>query len=234
MTDIHTHILPQMDDGSQSAAESLAMLEESARQGITCIAATPHFYAQENSPAEFLRRRAVSAGLLKEIWNPGLPEVRLGAEVCYFDGMSRSEGMEALCIEGTELLLLEMPFCPWSRRALREVWELQARTGLRVMLAHVERYLRWQTAETWDMLEGWGVLNQCSASFFLRWQTRHRALKLLRKGRVHMLGSDCHNMKNRPPRLGEALALLQAGDRERLEENEKNLLGRGGWDETLA
>ena len=76
--------------------------------------------------------------------------------------MSRSEGMEALCIEGTELLLLEMPFCPWSRRALREVWELQARTGLRVMLAHVERYLRWQTAETWDMLEGWGVLNQCT------------------------------------------------------------------------
>ena len=56
MTDIHTHILPQMDDGSQSAAESLAMLEELARQGITCIAATPHFYAQENSPAEFLRR----------------------------------------------------------------------------------------------------------------------------------------------------------------------------------
>ena len=54
MTDMHCHILPGMDDGSRSAAESLSMLEASAAQGVDRIVATPHFYAGENSPEVFL------------------------------------------------------------------------------------------------------------------------------------------------------------------------------------
>ena len=99
MIDVHAHILPHMDDGSRSTSESLAMLEESTKQGINLVAATPHFYARENSPEEFLKRRGRSAARLRERWCPGLPELRLGAEVFWFEGMSRWEGLESLCME---------------------------------------------------------------------------------------------------------------------------------------
>lgn len=52
---------------------------------------------------------------------------------------------------------------------------------------------------------------QSNASFFLQWSTKHKAVHMLDAGRIHLLGSDCHNMAERPPRVGEALA--QIGDR---------------------
>ena len=105
MIDFHSHILPEIDDGSGSAAESLQMLEVSARQGVKLIAATPHFYAAESSPEQFLRRRAKSAGMLQKLLGSALPQVLLGAEVCYFDGISRTEALEGLKLELSALQL---------------------------------------------------------------------------------------------------------------------------------
>ena len=62
MIDIHSHILPGMDDGSSSIEESLAMARESARQGVRLIAATPHFYATEENPHRFLARVSRTLG----------------------------------------------------------------------------------------------------------------------------------------------------------------------------
>lgn len=212
MTDIHAHVLPGMDDGSGSTEESLAMLRASAEQGISRVAATPHFYAWENSPAEFLARRAAAAERLRARWAPELPTLLLGAEVCYFEGMSRVRELDALRVEGTRLLLLEMPFAPWTDRMLRELLLLHQRLGVDVLLAHMERYLRFQKRAVWTVLREAGVLMQCNAGFFLDWRTRARARRMLRSGQVHLLGSDCHNMRTRPPRLGDALQLL--GERE--------------------
>jgi len=228
MTDIHSHVLPQMDDGSRSVDESLAMLEALAAQGVGCVVATPHFYADENSPEEFLKRRATAVTKLTEAWRPGLPTLKLGAEVCYFEGINLCQGLDTLKIEDTGLLLLEMPFCRWSQRMLLEVRELQASTAT-VLLAHIERYLRWQDRETWDMLADWGVLNQCNASFFLRWQMRRKAIRMLHEGKIHLLGSDSHNMDSRPPEMGKALAMLGREEREILEGNSRKLLP--DWEE---
>lgn len=229
MIDVHSHVLPGMDDGSRSVEESLTMLEASAKQGVTCMAATPHFYADENSPEEFLTRRALAAQQLRNAWRPGLPTLKLGAEVCYFEGISRCEGLERLRFEGIDLLLLEMPFCPWTKRMVREVLEIHSQAGITVLLAHIERYLRWQQEEVWDTLGAAGVLNQCNASFFLRWQTKRKALRMLRKGRIHLLGSDCHNMDIRPPRLGEVLTVL--GQRERAILAESSRIYLPNWEE---
>lgn len=223
MTDIHCHVLPQMDDGSRSVEESLSMLEALSSQGVDRVVATPHFYADENGPDEFLDRRAASLEKLTKAWRPGLPALKLGAEVYYFDGISRCEALDVLKIEEVGLLLLEMPLCRWNQRMLQEVRELQSSRAA-VLLAHIERYLRWQGRETWDLLADWGVLNQCNASFFLSWHTRRRALRMLREGRIHMLGSDSHNMDTRPPRLDAALAVLGCREREVLEENSRNIL----------
>jgi len=231
MTDIHCHVLPRIDDGSRSVEESLAMLEALAAQGVDRAAATPHFYADESSLEEFLDRRAASMEKLAEVWRPGLPALKLGAEVYYFDGMSRCERLDALKIEDAGLLLLEMPLCRWSRRMLQEVREIQESRAA-VLLAHIERYLHWQDRETWDALADWGVLNQCNASFFLRWQTKRKALRMLREGKIHLLGSDSHNMENRPPRLDAALAAMGREGRGILMENSRRFLP--GWEEGKA
>ena len=79
MIDLHSHILPQVDDGSRSTEESLQMLTALAAQGVTDVAATPHFYASENGPDRFLARRARSWQQLRPHLTASLPRVHLGA-----------------------------------------------------------------------------------------------------------------------------------------------------------
>ena len=64
--DFHTHILPGIDDGSASVEESIELLKAEAAQGITKVVATPHFYANYDSPERFLERRAKAKVLLDE------------------------------------------------------------------------------------------------------------------------------------------------------------------------
>lgn len=223
MIDIHSHVLPGIDDGSGSVEESVAMLRESARYGIRCVAATPHFYPAENSPEQFLERREAAADRLRAAWEPGLPELLLGAEVQFFEGISRAEEIDALALGG-RLLLLEMPFCPWTDRMISEAVLLREQRGLEVVLAHIEQYLRWQPRELWNELPGLRLLTQCNAGFFLDWRTRRRARRMLAEGKIHLVGSDAHNMTSRPPRLGKALASLGEGERQVLERNARWLL----------
>lgn len=229
MIDLHSHVLPEIDDGSRSAKESLEMLRESARQGIGCIAATPHFYPMEETPEHFLSRRNAAAERLKRAWRPGLPELLLGAEVYFFEGMSMSRDLMALRLEGTQLLLVEMPVRPWTARMMSELLAVQARRGITVVMAHIERYFRFQSSDIWDGLLARGILMQCNAEFFISWKTRRKARQMLEDGRIHFLGSDSHNMSSRPPRLGEALAMLGESERRRLEQNIRQLVtGSGG------
>ena len=204
MIDIHTHILPGMDDGSGSLEESLAMAKESARQGVRLLAATPHFYATQEDPERFLQRREASLALLESAWQDGFPTLLVGAEVRYFDGISRVEKIAHLTLDHTRILLLEMPFTSWSRRMVDEVLELQRSRGLQVLLAHVERYLKDQDGQVWETFRQNGVWMQCNANFFLRWQTKRKAQALFKKGEIQMLGSDTHNMTSRPPNLAMA------------------------------
>lgn len=223
MIDIHSHVLPGIDDGSKSVEESLAMLQAFAQQKIGCVVATPHFYAMENSPKRFIMKRKAAVDRLRAAWQPGLPRLLLGAEVLFFEGISHMEEIDALCLGGV-LLLLEMPFCPWSDHMVSEIVALHDQRGLTVVLAHIERYLRWQPKELWDELLGRGLLMQCNASFFLDWRTKRKARRMLAEGRVHLLGSDAHNMTSRPPRLGEAMSSLREEERRVLERNIHRLL----------
>ena len=116
LTDFHSHILPGVDDGSRSVEQSLQMLRAEADQGIMRIVATPHFYARHDDPDRFIRRRnAAAAALQKDMEDhPGFPQIVLGAEVHYFPGISESEHLSKLTIEGTDYVLIEMPTPPWS------------------------------------------------------------------------------------------------------------------------
>lgn len=184
------------------------MLTVSARQGISCMAATPHFYPLETSLEQFLKCRAKAVDKLQAAWRPEFPTLLMGAEVYYFSGISHAGGLEPLRIEGTPLLLLEMPLCTWSDRMVAEIKTLQNRSGFTILLAHIERYLHFQRRAVWDELLEAGVLMQCNAKFFLRWNTKHKAMRLFDTGRVHLLGSDCHNIVDRAPCMADALKTM--------------------------
>ena len=203
MIDWHSHILPKMDDGSKSAEESADLLRMQSEQGVEIVVATPHYYAEEERPDDFLQRRYRSFQLLRERVLPTHPKILLGAEVRYYPGISSMENIRALCIEGTSLLLLEMPFSRWTEYTVREVLKL-SHLGITVILAHIERYLSFQDKNVWERLADSGIFMQINASFLLRFSTKGKALKLLRKGKVQFIGSDCHDLTVRPPRIGSA------------------------------
>lgn len=209
MTDFHMHVLPGMDDGSRDVGTSVAMLERSASYGVDTVAATSHFYAEDNDVPHFLSRRRRSYERLQEaVWDRvDLPQVLLGAEVLYFAGMSTVDTLDALCLEGTDLLLLEMPFVVWTERVLREVEAMQ-RSGLQVVAAHIERYMEIQPRRVMDAFFDLGTFIQCNGEFFLSRRTVRQALRMFRQGQMQFLGTDAHNMTSRPPNLGEAVQII--------------------------
>lgn len=209
MIDFHSHILPQIDDGSSGVKESLEMLEELSLQGVDTVVSTSHFYATQRSPQEFLARRERAVEQLKARLPENAPRILLGAEVLYFPGMSRMDELSTLCIEGTNILLLEMPFRPWSEHMIREVHDLARSGRYTLMMAHIERYYDDQPVSVWDDLLGEGVLMQSNADFFLPFFAGRKALRLLREDRIHLLGTDCHNMTSRPPQMDEALRVIR-------------------------
>ena len=212
MIDFHCHVLPRMDDGSKSTEESLAMLRRSAEQGVTTVAATPHYYAERETVSDFLARREAAASALREAMAgcDELPALRLGAETAWFPGISTAPDVERLCLEGTRVLLLEMPFSPWTKRIFKELEGLTAVRGLTVMIAHIERYAGagndWKAVR--ELLDC-DVLIQANAEFFLGTWSRVRALRMLRAGEIQLLGSDSHNLTSRPPNLGQAARVIE-------------------------
>lgn len=208
MTDIHSHILPAMDDGSSSPEESAELLLSSAAQGITLMAATSHFYAHENTPEEFLKRRGTAVEKLQSVLTEEMPDIVPGAEVQYFTGISRAEQTEELRILGTGTLLVEMPFTHWTKQITAEIAELQRRKNIQVVLAHVERYLPYKNDGFIAELTDRGVLIQSNASWFLDRWTRNRALRMLKRGEIDLIASDCHNTRSRPQQMEEACRII--------------------------
>lgn len=210
IADLHSHVLPGMDDGSGSLEESLDMLRESASQGIALMAATPHFDPRYDTPESFLARRNRAAEALLNRMEPHMPRLLMGAEVRYFRGISESDALPLLTLEGGKALLLELPPAPWSEEIWQELALFRQRTGITPILAHLDRYIGpFRTRGIPERLTELDVLIQANSSFFLRKTTASLALRLLREEKIHLLGSDCHGIRNRRPDMGPALEKIQ-------------------------
>lgn len=202
--DFHSHILPAMDDGSSSVEQSLQMIARASEQGITHIALTPHFYAESDHPQHFLKKRADRFQKLCEKLPEGSPQLLCGAEVQYFEGLTTMEALADMRLGGTKCILIEMPFSEWSSRMIDDIIDINGRKDFLVILAHIERYIRWQNVNTLSALARAGVLFQSNANFFLHGFMSRKAFNLLENGWIHLLGSDAHNMSSRPPNLDAA------------------------------
>jgi len=216
MTDLHTHILPGIDDGAKTVEESLQLLRIERSQGVDTVVLTPHFYRSRENPKRFLERRkeavlALGRGILElsEEERTALPNLFLGAEVAWWPTLAEWDELPELCLGKTKYLLLELPFTPWNGKMIDLLYELYGRTGITPVIAHLERYLKMQSASYIDEILRLGFPVQISAEMLLRPLTRGRGLKLLKQGRAQVIASDCHSCEGRKPNLGPAMEILK-------------------------
>lgn len=211
LTDFHTHILPNIDDGSTSTEEAVKLVHQELEQGVQTICLTPHFDAQKLYPEEFLKNRdAAMVHLRSELGDEDvIPDFVLGAEVQFCSGMSLWEQLDQLTLGNTGYILIEMPLPPWKDSVLKELEAIYTERNIVPILAHIERYLTpFNMKKILQRLDRLPVLLQVNCSFFNEWRTRKTALKLLNAHKIHLIGSDCHRTSWRPPNMMQTRNIL--------------------------
>lgn len=236
MIDFHSHILPNMDDGPESVATSLAMLRHSFLQGVDVMVSTSHFYADEEFPQRFLERRTKAFRTLQEamlLQAEVYPGIVLGAEVLYFPGISEADELLPLTIGSSRSILIEPPMTEWTDSMLDDIVLMGKKLKCKPVIAHVDRFMTYLQDESLisRVLER-NMLVQVNADYFLNPATTKAAMKNLKLGNIHLIGSDCHDLGRRAPNLGAArkLATAYGLDREfrKLHRNALLLLRRKG------
>jgi protein-tyrosine phosphatase len=206
-TDLHAHILPGLDDGARDVAEALAMLRAAVADGVGTLVATPH--AHHVTPAwvraGVARLQALAAA--EELPIAILPgsEVRIVPEL-----VERLRDDLLLALNGTRWLLLELYLNDeWPLRLVVQAVERYLAAGLKLVLAHPERYpfAQRDPLALLPLVER-GVLLQLNAGslFGKNGNGAQRAAEtLLRRHAAHIIASDAHNAQWRPPVIGPAL-----------------------------
>lgn len=208
MKDLHTHILPGMDDGAPDVATALQMLRLEAQQGVDTVALTPHFYRDREHVADFLARRAEAVSLLQSaLENEPHPRLIVSAEVAYVPGIADWPELEQLCYEGTKTLLVELPMSPWNDELFRRLYSIEGRRGITPMIAHIDRYFGIQSKANIAQLLEMDLPIQISTEALFHLRTRRRAIELLCSRNAALI-SDCHNTVSRPPDMAAASAVL--------------------------
>lgn len=209
MTDLHTHILPGMDDGAQTMEDSLAMLKMEAEHGVDTVALTPHFYRNREQVATFLARRAAAWNQLQEATkDQKIPQLVLGAEVAWAPGMADWPELEELCYQGTKTVLVELPTTPWGDNVFHHLYKLESHRGILPMIAHIDRYFSLQSKDNLLRLLDTGYPIQLSAEALLHMRSRRWALDLLKYDDA-LLISDCHNLTDRKPNLDAGIKKME-------------------------
>lgn len=206
--DFHAHILPELDHGCDSVQTAQKQLELAAKAGVDVVVATSHFYPHLDTTGSFLKAREEVYEKLQQVISGKqlLPKVWLGAEVLACAGMERMEGLEQLCVQGTNVLLLEMPFTgKWERPLVESVCKLAK--NYQVVLAHADRY----SFEQVQQLIAAGCLVQLNADALCKWSKRNRCMRYIKTGAVVALGSDIHGIKKGYQNFQKAQKIL--GDR---------------------
>lgn len=206
LIDLHTHILPGVDDGARDDGEALAMLAAAASDGITTVLATPHAHhahaEQVLAGVERLNAAARDAGIAITIL-PG-HEARIAADL-----VERYQDGRLLTLNGTNWLLLECYlFDDWPIHLIERSVDRLIAAGLRPLLAHAERYpfVQRDPRALLPLIER-GIPVQINAgSLFFRESDVERitAEQLLRTQSAHIIASDAHNARYRPPALRAA------------------------------
>ena len=198
MTDVHCHILC-IDDGAKNKEESMALLLAERDQGVERIVFTPHFYAhRERSVASFLKKRQKAFDEIKD--ESPIKNMHLAAEVAIESEISELPDIEKLAIEGTNLILLELPYRPFENWMAEEIYNISIKFGLEVILAHPHRYCDTYTDDQMDKVLSLCSYWQINNEAFGNWKESRFVKKLIKRDVMKVLfGTDCHNTTTRKP-----------------------------------
>ena len=216
MIDLHSHILPGIDDGPETIEGSIALARVAVSAGITKTAATPHVNSRFQVSSEQLAELPARLAELEDaLGRAGVPlAVVKGAEVALsrLDRLSVDE-LLGLCLGEGRCVFVESPYVTAAPFVDEQLFGLQAK-GFQPVLAHPERCSMFQSEpERVARLVQNGtvcVVNTGSIDGSFGRTVRRFALDLLRDGLVHAVSSDAHDHERRPPGLLEALRSAEA------------------------
>lgn len=198
-TDMHSHLLPGLDDGAPDLQASLSLIRSLHQMGFRKFWCTPHimsdFYRNDAStiiPA----LEAVREGVKAE----GIPvEVFAAAEYYVDDGFVKKLANEKLLTLGEKHLLFEVSYINAPENLDRVIFDMHLK-GYRPIMAHPERYPFWyRDFERYKTFRDQGVLlqvNMNSLSGYYGPDAKAIALKMVEEGIVDLLGTDCHHERH--------------------------------------
>lgn len=209
MVDIHSHILPGLDDGSPSFEISVQMANVAHRAGTTDIVATPHANTSYRYDPE---RISDLIGKLQVAVDDGI-KIHRGCDfhLSPHNIQIALRDPSRFAINGLSYLLVEFPEVTLFQ-GIEELFSNFVSAGLTPIVTHPER--NQHLAADIPRLRRWvekGIPLQITAQSLLgrfgaesaRW-----CLQMLNEGQVHFVASDAHDLINRPPRLDEARGFL--------------------------
>lgn len=207
--DMHTHILPGIDDGCKTVEDSLTIINRHIKNGVKNICLTPHFYTNEESIEDFVAKRAEAFETLK----PHIPDnvnVCLGTEVYITRYMFNNQDFSMLCYGNSKYILTEFPYSSsFSGTSMEMLYKIKENYGLIPVIPHIERYENvFSNDRKLEELNDMGVVIQTNTSVFEGFLRKRRLLKLIKNGYIHILGTDVHSLSKGNPNTYPATCKL--------------------------
>ncbi len=214
MIDIHTHVIPYVDDGSPDLETSIAMIKHEISIGVDTIICTPHhIYTRYEASVEVIKERFNF--LKEEVEKLNLPiKLLLGQEICYShreDAIAMLKAGQLLTLNNTNRVLLEFSFAREPEDITDIIYNFHI-NGYQVIIAHVERY-EWITLDKVIAMKNEGALIQINSNSYLgmtTWSEKRFVKKLLKKDLVDFVASDTHSF--RPSTLDKSYKKIKNPD----------------------
>lgn len=214
MIDMHSHVLPNLDDGSRSIEETFNLIQEAQNAGFEAIIATSHYMEGYYETATAEREVWVSA-IYKKLQEKGIDlKLYIGNEIYLSENMIKllEEG-KASTINDTSYVLFEMPLNVEPLNLYDIIYEM-LQYKLVPILAHPERYTFVQKDPEliYDLIQK-GVLMQANYASILGYYGKRAQMtvkKFLENNMIHFLGSDVHRQNTIYVRMPEILEKLES------------------------
>lgn len=209
--DMHSHILPEMDDGSESVELSLKIIDKLQSQGVNNICFTPHYYSNEESIDDFTKRRQNSLGKLLPVI-PSEVNYTVGAEVYVTSFLFNNKDLSQLCYGNSKYILCEFSFgSHFGESTMQSFYKLQGNYGLKPVLTHIERYGNLMDNERLiQQLVHDGIIIQSNVGAYDSLFKRRKLIKYIRRGYIKILGTDCHSLsRGNPDRYMSTVELIK-------------------------
>lgn len=200
LTEHHCHILPHIDDGSESVEMSLEMIKLMRSQGVERIIATPHFYAhrEHKDIKAYLTKRQTAYDNIVQADNSN-SDIMLGAEVAIEHGLHSIPDIDKLCLADTNYILLELPYAGFQHWYLDEITDIAYEYNLTPVIAHIHRYLDYYSKAEYEEVLKLDAIFQINNEAFGNFKERRFVKSFIKEGYPYLFGSDAHNLTDRKP-----------------------------------